>query len=249
MKQSTIALGFALAFLAPIAAHGAPQAAETANDGKVLFWQTGRSSGGKSGSCVVDFGFNGGALKEAIENLVLKIRVVGGDGTDFGTQDLALGAPLGGDAVDSSAGGVAFSLENWPHRDDGALSPLCDKRVRLVVEGATGTQAGKSVDLVKFGQLQFTAFQRIEVSVAADQLSGVRPPDTTTRRRESPPPAPGVRQPQESQMRYLNGVILYQKGNYLGAQKEWNAALQLDPENDDARAGLQKLEKLLSGAR
>lgn len=48
-----------------------------------------------------------------------------------------------------------------------------------------------------------------------------------------------------SMQRYLNGVLSYQKGDYLRARREWSAAVDLDPSNTDARSGLDKLDQLL----
>jgi hypothetical protein len=47
-----------------------------------------------------------------------------------------------------------------------------------------------------------------------------------------------------SQQHYLAGVLGYQKGDYDAAHREWQKALDLDPTNDDARIGLDKLNKL-----
>lgn len=52
-----------------------------------------------------------------------------------------------------------------------------------------------------------------------------------------------------SQQHYLSGVIFFQKGDYEKAREEWNLALQLDPSNSDARAGLERIEKLYGGGR
>ena len=49
---------------------------------------------------------------------------------------------------------------------------------------------------------------------------------------------------QESQQRYLNGIIFFQKGDNEGARREWLLAKQLDPANADAQAGLDRLEKV-----
>ncbi|MBI5209701.1 MAG: tetratricopeptide repeat protein [Elusimicrobia bacterium] len=47
-----------------------------------------------------------------------------------------------------------------------------------------------------------------------------------------------------SQVHYLSGVVYFQKGEYERARDEWSLSLGLDPSNTDARAGLEKLEKL-----
>jgi hypothetical protein len=48
----------------------------------------------------------------------------------------------------------------------------------------------------------------------------------------------------ESQQRYLNGIILFQKGDNEGARREWLLAKQFDPANADAQAGLERLDKV-----
>jgi Tfp pilus assembly protein PilF len=50
-----------------------------------------------------------------------------------------------------------------------------------------------------------------------------------------------------SQQHYLSGVIYFQKGDYVKARDEWTLALQLDPGNSDAKAGLERIEKLYGG--
>jgi len=52
-----------------------------------------------------------------------------------------------------------------------------------------------------------------------------------------------------SQQHYLSGVIFFQKGDYEKARDEWNLAVQLDPGNSDARAGLERIEKLYGGGQ
>lgn len=48
---------------------------------------------------------------------------------------------------------------------------------------------------------------------------------------------------QESQQRYLSGLILFQKGDTEGARREWLLAKQLDPSNADAKAALERLAR------
>ncbi|MBI5623123.1 MAG: hypothetical protein HY924_05025 [Elusimicrobia bacterium] len=50
-----------------------------------------------------------------------------------------------------------------------------------------------------------------------------------------------------SQQHYLSGVIYFQKGDYVKARDEWTLSLQLDPGNSDAKAGLERIEKLYGG--
>ncbi|MBI5631045.1 MAG: hypothetical protein HY921_09190 [Elusimicrobia bacterium] len=52
-----------------------------------------------------------------------------------------------------------------------------------------------------------------------------------------------------SQQHYLSGVIFFQKGDYDKARDEWGLAKQLDPSNSDAQAGLERIEKVLSGGQ
>lgn len=52
-----------------------------------------------------------------------------------------------------------------------------------------------------------------------------------------------------SQQHYLNGLKYFQNSNYEKARNEWNIAKQLDPENSDAKAGLKRIEQILSGGR
>ncbi|MBU2575232.1 MAG: hypothetical protein KKH28_14275 [Elusimicrobia bacterium] len=48
-----------------------------------------------------------------------------------------------------------------------------------------------------------------------------------------------------SQDHYLKGLNYFQAGVYKQAGVEWETALRLDPENSDAKAGLERLKKLL----
>jgi hypothetical protein len=49
--------------------------------------------------------------------------------------------------------------------------------------------------------------------------------------------------PQASSQSYLEGVIAYQKGDYIKARASWTDAIKQDPSNSDAQAGLEKLDK------
>ncbi|MBI4678960.1 MAG: radical SAM protein [Elusimicrobia bacterium] len=72
----------------------------------------------------------------------------------------------------------------------------------------------------------------------------------------APKPGPGPAAPQPvaekdrraSQQHYLSGVIYFQKGDYMKARDEWVLSRQLDPSNDDALAGLKRVE-VLYGAK
>ncbi len=50
-----------------------------------------------------------------------------------------------------------------------------------------------------------------------------------------------------SSQAYLEGMIDFQKGDYVRARKDWERALTLDPTSDDAKAGLAKLDQLEKG--
>lgn len=50
-----------------------------------------------------------------------------------------------------------------------------------------------------------------------------------------------------SQKHYLKGLILFQKGDYATARDEWKLSKYYDPKNEDAQAGLRRLEKLYGG--
>jgi hypothetical protein len=63
------------------------------------------------------------------------------------------------------------------------------------------------------------------------------------------PAVPSEDARRSSQQHYLSGVIFFQKGDYEKAREEWTLSLQLDPGNSDARAGLERIEKLYGGGR
>ncbi|MCX5795719.1 MAG: tetratricopeptide repeat protein [Elusimicrobia bacterium] len=48
----------------------------------------------------------------------------------------------------------------------------------------------------------------------------------------------------QSQQYYLSGIIYYDKGDFEKARNEWTHALQLDPANPDAKAGLERINNL-----
>jgi len=45
----------------------------------------------------------------------------------------------------------------------------------------------------------------------------------------------------QSQQYYLSGIIYFNKGDLEKARNEWTHALQLDPGNSDAKAGLERI--------
>ena len=55
--------------------------------------------------------------------------------------------------------------------------------------------------------------------------------------------APGPSEAAKASQSYLEGVIYYQKGDYLTARERWNSCAAV---NSDCRAGLEKLDELFS---
>ena len=149
---------------APVRAQEPTRANFWREDDKVLFWQTNHLSGGQ-GTCVVKFGFLGSALKEPLENLTLSIRIKNKNGTDLGLAKLVVVEPFGATGAGRYAEATFEGVHRWPNQDDGERSPLCYEGASLTVESAIGKQSGKIVDLVRFGQLEFTSFQRLQVKV------------------------------------------------------------------------------------
>lgn len=132
-------------------------------DAKVSFWQTNLLGGGTGGVCLVAFGFEADGLSNPIENLTLSIRVIDKYGVDLGPAKLSLSEPIGCCRAERYREAVFGSTLKWPDPED--ISPLCYKETTLVVESAVGIQSGKVVDLVRFGQLEFTAFPRLNIKV------------------------------------------------------------------------------------
>lgn len=52
-----------------------------------------------------------------------------------------------------------------------------------------------------------------------------------------------------AQQHYLEGVKYFQNGNYEKARVEWKAAKKLDPDNAEVAAGLERIERILSGTK
>jgi hypothetical protein len=62
----------------------------------------------------------------------------------------------------------------------------------------------------------------------------------------APPAAPSAEDAfRQSQQAYLSGMIYYQKGDYDNARAQWKRAVQLNGGNDDAKAGLERIDALL----
>jgi tetratricopeptide (TPR) repeat protein len=57
-------------------------------------------------------------------------------------------------------------------------------------------------------------------------------------------PGPKAAEDRDSQAHYLQGLIYYEKGDYEKARREWAEAVRLDPNNHDAKLGLERIEKL-----
>jgi len=63
----------------------------------------------------------------------------------------------------------------------------------------------------------------------------------------TPPPARSPSAERRAEQSYLEGVVYYQKGDYVRAASAWNRGLTLAPDGDaaaDCRAGLERLDKL-----
>jgi hypothetical protein len=163
-RISIVPLIAAMVAAAPLRAQDPVPAVFSDPGGKVLFWQTNRLAGGQ-GTCTVRLGFDGATLAQPIDDLTLAVRVLHKNGTDLGIANLVLVDPLGGAGAARYREALFEGVSRWPLQDDGALSPLCDEGTTLVVESAMGRQSGKAIDLVRFGQLEFTSFPRIRVKV------------------------------------------------------------------------------------
>ncbi|MFA6004434.1 MAG: tetratricopeptide repeat protein [Elusimicrobiota bacterium] len=53
----------------------------------------------------------------------------------------------------------------------------------------------------------------------------------------------------QSQQYYLSGLIYFQKNDFDKARNDWTHALQLDPANADAKAGLERINNLYGGGQ
>ncbi len=165
MKRWFALAAFMCAIAASVQAQQSFPATFVSSGGKVRFWQTNHLSGGQGGACLIVFGFDGNDLRSPIETFSVGIRVVTHTGVDLGVSTLSLSQSLGGVHADRYREGTFSGPAHWPLESEGALSPLCDNGVKLLVESASGRQAGTLVDLVRFHQLAFTAFPRVFVKV------------------------------------------------------------------------------------
>lgn len=53
----------------------------------------------------------------------------------------------------------------------------------------------------------------------------------------------------QAQMKYLEGLKYFQNSNYPKARQEWLTTLKLDPKNEDAKAGLKRLDQIEAASR
>jgi tetratricopeptide (TPR) repeat protein len=111
--------------------------------------------------------------------------------------------------------------------------------------------------LFKYTLVLTTAYPPAESDSAAVAVAGSHPRGAAqavtkpTRRRPAtikpaasaaaPPSSDALR---ASQQHYLSGVIYFQKGDYEKARDEWKLALKLNPGNEDASLGLERIDKL-----
>ncbi|MDE2040183.1 MAG: tetratricopeptide repeat protein [Elusimicrobia bacterium] len=101
-----------------------------------------------------------------------------------------------------------------------------EEQAKEQAEEAAKAEAQKKADAAKAQAAQQAAAQQGGTPGAGG------PPETSEEARKS------------SQQHYLSGVIYFQEGNYQKAKEEWTLALQLDPANPDAKAGLDRIEQL-----
>jgi tetratricopeptide (TPR) repeat protein len=84
-----------------------------------------------------------------------------------------------------------------------------------------------------------------QAAAAAGPDAG-KPADTS---KAPPKPVSSEEARKSSGQHYLSGVIFFQKGDFEKARDEWSLALQLDPSNSDAKAGLERIEKMYNGGQ
>lgn len=162
----TLGLAGALLYTAVAGAEQASQARFAGKQAYVSFWQRGVDLAGQ-GWCVAEFGFDGSSLAAAIDDLTLTVRVFDKDGNDKGLGRIrvdTLGGARASTRANASFDGV--DIPEWKQIvSDAGSSPLCWEGVGLVFESAVGTQAGRLVDLVKHGQLQYATPRLFRVTV------------------------------------------------------------------------------------
>lgn len=59
-------------------------------------------------------------------------------------------------------------------------------------------------------------------------------------------PAVSAENKSQAQQHYIEGLKYFQNSDYEQARNSWTIAKQLDPENDDARLGLKRIDQILS---
>jgi hypothetical protein len=80
----------------------------------------------------------------------------------------------------------------------------------------------------------------LEGEITADQREGL-PPSMTAGKKAGAPHAADTRTAREV---YLAGIIYYDKNKFDKAQEEWQHCVQIEPNNSDCAAGLQRLKDL-----
>ena len=133
----------------------------------VSFWQKGGVELAGQGWCVAEFAFDGSRLAGPIEDLTIAIRVFDKDGNDKGLGRIRVDT-LGGARATTRANASFDGLDipEWKQIvSDAGSSPLCGDGVSLVFESAVGTQGGSRVDLVKYGQLEYTVPRLLKVTL------------------------------------------------------------------------------------
>lgn len=137
------------------------------NDGAVLFWQSNYLGAGQ-GVCVVEFMFDGAALKEPVNDLLLTVRVYDASHKNLGTGTFSLMNALGGTQANRYQSGAFEGISHWEipiPEDNGEGSPLCWNGVALQIESAIGQQSGKQINLVQSKQLVLTALRKVKIQV------------------------------------------------------------------------------------
>jgi hypothetical protein len=59
-------------------------------------------------------------------------------------------------------------------------------------------------------------------------------------------PAVSAENKAQAQQHYIEGLKFFQNSNYEQARNSWTIARQLDPENEDAKLGLKRIEQIIS---
>jgi len=167
MNSRRTAIGLLGALIGALAA-GAEQVSQARfvrTPAYVSFWQRGGVEFTGQGWCVAEFGFDGSNLAEPIEDLTIGVRVFDKDGNDKGLGRIRVDR-LGGEQASRRANASLDGLDTPEWKEivsDVGSSPLCWEGVSLVLESAVGTQGGRRVDLVKYGQLHYAMPKLLKV--------------------------------------------------------------------------------------